>query len=104
MASACSAALRVRRTAAASTTPNDSTSEEVADMTIVESSLHPETANFSHLIPAGEPYLFEVKAGKTLRLLDVEGNKAIDKFFLTAKNPRKRFDPQRTPSRQKKAH
>src|SRR3546814_5849240 len=104
MASACSAALRVRRTAAASTTPNDSTSEEVADMTIVESSLHPETANFRHLIPAGEPYLFEVKAGQTLRLLDVEGNQAIDTLFFSAKNPRERFDPQRTLRRQNKVY
>src|SRR3546814_20172777 len=73
-------------------------------MTIVESSLHPETASFRHLIPAGEPYLFEVKAGQKLRLLDVEGTQAIDTLFFSAKNPRERFDPQPTLRRQNKVY
>lgn len=65
-------------------------------MSLTESSLHPETAAFRHVIPAGEPYLFEVKAGQTLRLLDLEGNQAVDTLFFSAKNPRERYDPQRT--------
>ena len=39
-------------------------------MSLIESTLHPEAAVFRHVIPAGEPYLFEVKAGQTLRILD----------------------------------
>ena len=54
-------------------------------MSLTESSLHPETAAFRHVIPAGEPYLFEVKAGQTLRLLDLEGNQAVDTLFFSAK-------------------
>ena len=73
-------------------------------MTIHESHLHPETALFRHVIPAGEPYLFEVRAGQTLRLLDLEGNQAIDTLFFSAKNPRERFDPQRTLRRQNKVY
>lgn len=65
-------------------------------MTLTASNLHPETAVFRHTIPAGEPYLFEVKAGQTLRLHDLEGNQAIDTLFFAARNPRERFDPQRT--------
>ena len=38
-------------------------------MSLTASNLHPETAAFRHTIPAGEPYLFEVKAGQTLRCL-----------------------------------
>ena len=50
-------------------------------MSLIESTLHPEAAVFRHVIPAGEPYLFEVKAGQTLRLLDLEGNQAADIIF-----------------------
>lgn len=57
-------------------------------MSLTESSLHPETAAFRHVIPAGEPYLFEVKAGQTLRLLDLEGNQAVDTLFFSAKPAR----------------
>ncbi|VXB87472.1 conserved hypothetical protein [Pseudomonas sp. 8AS] len=65
-------------------------------MSLIESTLHPEAAVFRQVIPAGEPYLFEVKAGQTLRLLDLEGNQAVDTLFFSAKNPRERYDPQRT--------
>ena len=59
-------------------------------MSLIESTLHPEAAVFRHVIPAGEPYLFEVKAGQTLRLLDLEGNQAVDTLFFSARNPRER--------------
>ena len=65
-------------------------------MSLIESTLYPEAAVFRHVIPAGEPYLFEVKAGQTLRLLDLEGNQAVDTLFFSARNPRERYDPQRT--------
>ncbi len=47
----------------------------------VASEKHPQHASFRHVIPAGEPYLFEVKKGQTLRLLDLEGNQAVDTLF-----------------------
>ena len=65
-------------------------------MSLTSSELSPASAVFRHTIPAGEPYLFEVKAGQTLRLLDLEGNQAIDTLFYSARNPRERYDPQRT--------
>jgi len=73
-------------------------------MTLIESTLQPEAAVFRHVIPAGEPYLFEVKAGQTVRLLDLEGNQAVDTLFYSAQNPRERFDPQRTLRRQNKVY
>lgn len=69
-------------------------------MKLTPSTLSPETALFRHVIPAGEPFLFEVKAGQTLRLLDLEGNQAIDTLFYNAQAPRERYDPQRTIRRQ----
>jgi urea carboxylase-associated protein 1 len=65
-------------------------------MNLIESSLQPDTAVFRQVIPAGEPFLCEVKAGQTVRLLDLEGNQAVDTLFFSAKNPRERYDPQRT--------
>lgn len=47
-------------------------------MTVITSNRRPEEAVYRHVIPAGEPWLFEVKKGQTLRLLDLEGNQAID--------------------------
>ncbi|MFS9533010.1 DUF1989 domain-containing protein, partial [Klebsiella pneumoniae] len=47
-------------------------------MTLITSHRRPEEAVYRHVIPAGEPWLFEVKQGQTLRLLDLEGNQAID--------------------------
>ncbi|VTP67699.1 urea carboxylase-associated protein 1 [Leclercia adecarboxylata] len=55
-------------------------------MTIV-SDKQPQDAIFRHVIPAGEPYLFEVKKGQTLRLLDLEGNQAVDTLFYNADKP-----------------
>jgi len=60
----------------------------------------PESALYRATIPAGEPWLTEVKAGQTLRILDLEGNQAVDTLFYSAANPRERYDVQRTLRRQ----
>jgi urea carboxylase-associated protein 1 len=73
-------------------------------MTLTHSTLQPQDAVFRHVIPAGEPCLFEVKAGQTLRLLDLEGNQAIDTLFYNAQAPRERYDAQRTLRRQNKVY
>ena len=68
--------------------------------TLTTSALTPETAVARHVIPAGEPWVGEVKTGQTVRLLDLEGNQAVDTLFYSAANPRERYDPQRTLRRQ----
>lgn len=73
-------------------------------MTRTSSTLMADAAGFRHTIAAGEPYLFELKTGQTLRLLDLEGNQAIDTLFYSATNPRERYDPQRTLRRQNNAY
>ncbi|WP_044875278.1 urea amidolyase associated protein UAAP2 [Pseudomonas sp. LFM046] len=65
-------------------------------MPIVPSDKHPEACISRALIPAGEPSLTELKAGQTLRILDLEGNQAVDTLFFSAANPRERYDVQRT--------
>lgn len=69
-------------------------------MNMTASHHHPEQALWRHVIPAGEPYLCTVKQGQTLRLLDLEGNQAVDTLFYAAANPRERYDAQRTLRRQ----
>ncbi len=64
--------------------------------TLTHSPRHAETAVSRSTIAAGEPFLKEVKAGQTLRLLDLEGNQAVDTLFFSAANPRERYDVQRT--------
>jgi urea carboxylase-associated protein 1 len=65
-------------------------------MPIVPSDKHPEVCVSRTLIAAGEPSLTELKAGQTLRILDLEGNQAVDTLFFSAANPRERYDVQRT--------
>ncbi|QCR38445.1 urea amidolyase associated protein UAAP2 [Nissabacter sp. SGAir0207] len=73
-------------------------------MTVTTHARHADDAVFRHTIPAGEPYLFEVKRGQTVRLHDVEGNQAVDTLFYSAANPRERYDAQRTLRRQNNAY
>ncbi|PKM30543.1 MAG: urea carboxylase [Gammaproteobacteria bacterium HGW-Gammaproteobacteria-11] len=65
-------------------------------MTLTHSDKQPDNAVYRATIPAGEPWLTDIKAGQTLRLLDLEGNQAVDTLFFSAENPRERYDVQRT--------
>ncbi|MDU9414213.1 urea amidolyase associated protein UAAP2 [Pseudomonas sp. zfem005] len=65
---------------------------------------HPEAAVYTAVIAAGEPFMTEVKAGQTLRLLDLEGNQAVDTLFFSAQNPRERYDVQRTLRKQNRVY
>ena len=73
-------------------------------MTLISSDKHPEGAVYRATIAAGEPFLCEVKAGQTLRLLDLEGNQAVDTLFYSARNPRERYDVQRTLRKQNRVY
>ncbi|APQ10335.1 urea carboxylase [Pseudomonas oryzihabitans] len=69
-------------------------------MTLNASTKRPEEASYRAVLPAGAPYLKEIKAGQTLRIHDLEGNQAVDTLFYAAANPQERYDPQRTLRRQ----
>ena len=73
-------------------------------MTLISSDKHPEAAVYRATIAAGEPFLCEVKAGQTMRLLDLEGNQAVDTLFYSARNPRERYDVQRTLRKQNRVY
>ena len=48
---------------------------------LTESKLVPEEAVYTRVIPAGEHWMRKVEKGQTLRILDLEGNQAVDTLF-----------------------
>lgn len=64
-----------------------------ADFTanLVQSALDPSDAVYDHEIPAGEPWLHELRAGQTLRILDLMGNQAVDTLFYNARDSAERY-------------
>lgn len=65
-------------------------------MSIVESKLDPAQAVYDYTIPAGEPWMYEVKQGQVIRMVDLEGNQAVDTLFYSAADPAERYDAQAT--------
>ena len=62
----------------------------------IESPLEPATAAYEALIPAGEPWIREIRAGQYLRIVDVEGNQAADTLFYNAHDYADRYSAQDT--------
>lgn len=52
--------------------------------TLRESPLDPATAVYDYALPAGEPWLHKVAKGQVLRIIDLEGNQAVDTIFYNA--------------------
>jgi urea carboxylase-associated protein 1 len=59
--------------------------------TLTESSCNPDDAGFRQVVPAGEPFMKVVHKGQTLRILDLEGNQAVDTLFYSADDPDERY-------------
>lgn len=45
----------------------------------------------SEVCPAGEAWMCEVKKGQHFRIIDLEGNQAVDTLFISATNPEERY-------------
>ncbi len=58
---------------------------------IVESKLDPQNAVYDYVLPAGEAWLHEVKKGQIFRILDLEGNQAVDTLFYSTQDPEERY-------------
>lgn len=58
---------------------------------IKESPLQPAQARYREVVPAGDYFMQEVKAGETVRILDLEGNQAADTLFYKAGDPSERY-------------
>jgi len=58
---------------------------------LVESTLDPSRAARSEVVLAGEPWLARIERGQLLRIVDLEGNQAVDTLFFSAADPRERY-------------
>jgi uncharacterized protein len=58
---------------------------------LTESPLDPATAVLDQVIPAGDGWMHEIKKGQTFRIVDLEGNQAVDTVFYNAANPADRY-------------
>jgi urea carboxylase-associated protein 1 len=56
-----------------------------------ESRLDPKRAVSDSVVPAGEGFTLRVARGQTLRIVDLEGNQAVDTLFYSAVDPRERY-------------
>ena len=48
------------------------------------------------VVPAGEPWMGVVRAGQLLRIVDLEGNQAVDTLFYNADDPHEHYSAQDT--------
>jgi len=67
---------------------------------IQESTLNPAAAALDHTLAAGEPYLLAIEQGQTLRIVDVEGNQAVDVIFYNRVDPAEHYSASETLLRQ----
>lgn len=65
-------------------------------MSLKASTLDPAAAKRSTVIAAGEPWMGIVPAGASFRIVDLEGNQAVDTLFYNAARPEERYSAQDT--------
>src|SRR5258706_12894225 len=61
-----------------------------------ESQLRPEHAVYDCTVPSGEGWMHEIKSSQTLRIVDLEGNQAVDTLFYSARDRSDRYSAQDT--------
>jgi urea carboxylase-associated protein 1 len=68
----------------------------VATLNLQISSLHPDEAIESFIVEAGDSFVHEIRRGQTLRIVDLEGNQAVDTLFYNAHDYADRYSAQDT--------
>jgi urea carboxylase-associated protein 1 len=63
----------------------------MTDHALTESPLDPDAAVLDVIVRAGEPWMQELRQGQTLRIVDMEGNQAVDTLFYNARDPGERY-------------
>jgi hypothetical protein len=64
--------------------------------TLTESPLQADQAAFRAIVPAGEPFIKRITKGQVVRILDLEGNQAVDTLFYSATDHEERYDANAT--------
>ncbi len=65
-------------------------------MSIRESELRADSAAFRQVVLAGEPLIHRIQKGEVVRILDLEGNQAVDTLFYNAADTEERYDANNT--------
>jgi urea carboxylase-associated protein 1 len=65
-------------------------------VSIVASQLDPRVAIYRAVIPAGDPWIHEIKKGQFFRIVDLKGNQAADTLFYNAHDYTDRYSAQDT--------
>jgi urea carboxylase-associated protein 1 len=79
-------------------------SAESVTESLVESKLDPDTAVVDEICAAGEPWVKLLMQGQTLRIVDLEGNQAVDTLFYNATDAMERYSATDTIRCQKKLY
>src|SRR5215467_10804705 len=75
---------------------SESVAEKSSVTPRVESKLDPTRALHREVIPAGEPWVHEIARGQRLRIVDLDGNQAVDTLFYNAHDYSDRYSAQDT--------
>jgi urea carboxylase-associated protein 1 len=65
-------------------------------VSIVASQLDPNDAVYRAVVPAGDPWIHEIKKGQFIRIVDLKGNQAADTLFYNAHDYTDRYSAQDT--------
>src|ERR1700684_3414648 len=68
----------------------------MSDPKTIESKLDPASASCRHVIPAGEPWIHQIRRGQYFRIVDLHGNQAVDTLFYNAHDYADRYSAQDT--------
>ena len=63
----------------------------MSSFNLVESPFDPKQAVVDAVVNAGDPWLHEIRKGQVFRILDLEGNQAVDTLFYNARDPGERY-------------
>jgi urea carboxylase-associated protein 1 len=63
----------------------------MAVLNYVQSPFKPESAVYDKVISAGDGWMHALRRGQTLRIVDLEGNQAVDTLFYSAADPEERY-------------
>ncbi len=58
---------------------------------LTESQLDPTRATTDEIVPAGAPWMKTIRQGQVFRILDLEGNQAVDTLFYNAHDVEERY-------------
>jgi urea carboxylase-associated protein 1 len=63
---------------------------------LTKSKLEPAAAVYDFTLPAGDGWIHEIKRGQTFRIVDLDGNQAVDTLFYNAHDLTDRYSAQDT--------